>query len=68
MIAERLAERVGCPVSDITPETKFESLGLDSLDLAELLIELENRLQIEIETDRKIPTLKDLTDMIEAIR
>lgn len=68
MIAERLAERVGCPVTDITPETTFASLGLDSLDLAELLIELENRLEIEIETDRKIDTLKDLVAMVESIQ
>ncbi|MDO5565291.1 MAG: phosphopantetheine-binding protein [Planctomycetia bacterium] len=68
LLAERLADRLDCPVSDITPETTFESLGLDSLDLADVLIELESGLKMEIEADRKIATLQDLVDLIESIQ
>lgn len=68
LLAERLAERLDCPVSDITPDTTFESLGLDSLDLADILIELESGLKMEIEADRKIATLQDLVDLIQSIQ
>ena len=64
-IAEWLAERVDCPVTEITPETEFASLGLDSLDLAELLIELESRLEIEIEIgNRKITNVGDVVALV----
>lgn len=68
LLAERVAERLDCPVSNITPNTTFESLGLDSLDLADVLIELESGLKMEIEADRKIATLQDLVDLIESIQ
>ncbi len=68
LLAERVAERLDCPVSNITPNTTFESLGLDSLDLADVLIELESGLKMEIEADRKIATLQDLVNLIESIQ
>ena len=68
LLAEGLAERLSCSASEFTPQTTFASLGLDSLDLGELLIILENRLGFEIESDRKIGTLQDLVDIIENIR
>ncbi|MBR2586616.1 MAG: hypothetical protein IKE64_14425 [Thermoguttaceae bacterium] len=68
LLTEGLAERLCCSPSEFTPETTFASLGLDSLDLGELLIVLENRLGFEIESDRKIGTIQDLVDIIENIR
>ena len=67
-LAEGLAERLDRPTDSFTPETTIESLGLDSLDIAELMIEMESRLGIEIETDRKILTLGDIVVMIEKIK
>ena len=67
-LAEGLAERLDRPVESFTPETTIDSLGLDSLDLAELIIEMEARLGIEIETDRKILSLNDIVVMIEKIK
>ncbi len=67
-LAEGLAERLDRPVESFTPETTIDSLGLDSLDLAELIIEMESRLGIEIETDRKILSLNDIVVMIEKIK
>lgn len=40
-IIEIIAEYQGKPVSCYSPDQKFTEMGLDSLDLAELLIELE---------------------------
>ena len=41
-IAELVAERVEKNVSEITPESSFKELGIDSLDTVELLMNLEN--------------------------
>ena len=50
----------------ITPDSTFESLGIDSLDVVEMLMELENELGIELEVeDQNISTFKELADFIE---
>ena len=39
---------------DITPESTFESLGIDSLDIVEMIMDLETELGVELEIeDRK---------------
>ena len=52
-IAELVAERVEKDVSEITMESNFRDLGIDSLDTVELLMNLEDKLGIEIELDQK---------------
>ena len=52
---------------EITPDSTFESLGIDSLDVVEMLMELENELDIELDIDdQNISTFKDLADFIES--
>ena len=52
---------------DITPESTFESLGIDSLDIVEMIMDLETELGIELEIeDQKIATFQELADFIEA--
>ncbi len=53
--------------SDITPESTFESLGIDSLDIVEMIMDLETELGIELEMeDQKISTFQELADFIES--
>ena len=61
-IAELVAERVEKDVSEITPESSFKELGIDSLDTVELLMNLE------IELDQKVETVGDLVAFIESKR
>ena len=42
-IAELVAERVEKDVSEITPESSFKELGIDSLDTVEMLMNLEDK-------------------------
>ena len=65
-IAEVIAERTGCDVSSVKPESTFTELGIDSLDTVELLMNLEDKLGIEIELDRAISTVGDLDLFIQS--
>ena len=65
-IAELVAERVECDASEIHMESRFHDLGIDSLDTVELLMNLEDKLDMEIELDQKIETIGDLGAFIES--
>ena len=53
--------------SEITPESTFESLGIDSLDIVEMIMDLETELGIELDMeDQKIATFRELADFIES--
>lgn len=65
-IAELVAERVEKDVSEITMDSKFQDLGIDSLDTVELLMNLEDKLGIEVELDQKVQTVGDLVAFIES--
>ena len=65
-IAELVAERVEKDVSEITMDSKFQDLGIDSLDTVELLMNLEDKLGMEVELDQKVETVGDLVAFIES--
>lgn len=53
-VAELIAESKGSPVEDITPETTFQELGMDSLDGLSLIFELEEAFNISIPDDEAL--------------
>ena len=54
-------------LDDITPSSTFESLGIDSLDVVEMIMDLESELGVELEMeDQKIATFQELADFIES--
>ena len=59
-IAKIIAERTGCDISAVKPESTFTELGIDSLDTVELLMNLEDELGIEIELEQPVATVDDL--------
>ena len=66
-IAKYLAEQMDISVDDITPDTTFESLGIDSLDVVEMIMDLESELGVELEMeDQKIETFQELADFVES--
>ena len=65
-IAKIVAERTGCDVSAVKPESTFSELGIDSLDTVELLMSLEDEIGIEIELDQKVETIDDLNKFIQS--
>ena len=62
-----VAEQLDMDSSAITPESTFESLGIDSLDIVEMIMDLESELGVELEMeDEKIANFKELADFVES--
>lgn len=64
-IAAVIAERADRDVSEITPESRFEDLGIDSLDTMDVLIKIEAEVGHEIELQEKVETVADLVAVVE---
>lgn len=64
-IAAVIAERADREVSEITPESRFEELGIDSLDTMDVLIKIEAEVGHEIELQEKVETVADLVAVVE---
>ena len=61
------AQQLDMDPTDIKPESTFESLGIDSLDIVEMIMDLETELGVELEMeDEKITNFQELADFIEA--
>ena len=65
-IAKYLSEQMDIALEDITPDTTFESLGIDSLDTVEMVMDLEDDLGIELELEEKIATVGELAAFVES--
>ena len=61
------AKQLELDPQDITPHSTFESLGIESLDIVEMIMDLESELGVELEMeDQKITTFQELADFIES--
>ena len=61
------AKQLELSPDEITPDSTFESLGIDSLDIVEMIMDLEAELGVELEIeDQKISTFQELAAFIEA--
>ena len=61
------AKQLELDPAEITPESTFESLGIDSLDIVEMIMDLESELGIELDLeDQKITTFRELADFIDS--
>ena len=61
------ARQLELDVDEITPNSTFESLGIDSLDIVEMIMDLESELGVELEMeDQQIATFGELAEFIES--
>ena len=66
-LAKFAAKQLDLDLAEITPDSTFESLGIDSLDVVEMVMDLESELGIELEMeDQKITTFQELADFVES--
>jgi acyl carrier protein len=64
-----IVDRLGVDESEVTPEASFkEDLGADSLDVVELVMELEDEFDMEIsdEDAEKITTVGEVIEYIQS--
>ena len=64
-IAAKLADYKGIDVATITPDSTFEELAVDSLDIADLVMQIEDELGVSIELDHDVTDMKALMKRIE---
>ena len=66
-LAKYASKQLELDIAEITPDSTFESLGIDSLDVVEMIMDLETELGIELDMeDQKIATFQELADFIES--
>lgn len=65
-VREIIVEQLSIDEDMIGKDTNFEELGIDSLDIVELTMALEEEFGIEIAMTEGINTIGDLVDYIES--
>lgn len=62
-----IAEQLGVAEEELAPETSFEDLNADSLDIVELIMALEEEFDLEIpdEEAEKIQTVGEIVEYIK---
>lgn len=66
-VVEVLVDHCDVDASTITEETTLESLGIDSLETVEMVMELEEKLEMdELEMEEKVTTVGELVKFIES--
>lgn len=64
-IKEIICSELQVEEESITMETTFEDLGADSLDLFQVVVEIEEKYGIQIEEPEKIKSIKDVMAYVE---
>ena len=64
-ICEIINEKMDIDVSEISKDSTFESLDIDSLDMVEIIMDLEEAFDVELEDAQDLKTISDLMDFIE---
>ena len=61
------AKQLELNADEISRDSTFESLGIDSLDIVEMIMDLESELGVELEMEnQQITNFQQLADFIES--
>lgn len=63
-IVETIVDSKGIDAASVTPDSTFKDLNVDSLDIAEMVMTLEDEFNITIELEEGIATVQDLVNLI----
>ena len=67
-IVDTIVDAKGIDAASITPESNFKDLNVDSLDIAEMVMTLEDEFGITIELEEGVATVQDLVNLSERIK
>lgn len=62
-----VVDQLGVDEDEITPETTFESLNADSLDIVELVMALEEEFDLDI-ADEEVENIQTIGDVVNYIK
>lgn len=66
-LANYAARQLDIDIADIQPDSTFESLGIDSLDVVEIVMDLESELGVELDFEgQNITTFQEMADFVES--
>ena len=68
VIRKLLKENAGVDQDDVTEDATLESLNLDSIDVAELICNLEDELEIDFGNPQDINTVGDVINHIKSLQ
>ena len=64
-VKEILMKELNLSGEEVTMEASFEALGIDSLDLVELVMQLEEEFDISMKETEEMKTVEDVVRYIE---
>ena len=64
-IVETIVDSKGIDAASVTPDSTFKDLNVDSLDIAEMVMTLEDEFGITIELEEGVATVRDLVKLID---
>lgn len=65
-IKKVVCEQLGVSEEEVKLETTFEELGADSLDLFQVVIELEEEFNIQLEDAENMKSIQDAVSYVES--
>ena len=65
-VAEKVAEQKGIEAAEISMDSRFEDLEVDSLDAMEILFELEDDLDLDI-PDTAARAMRTVSDVVDGL-
>lgn len=66
-IKEILEETLDINPEDVTEDATFKDLGIDSLDMAELICDIEEKLDIDFGEPEGLETIEELVSYIDSL-
>ena len=68
IIKDILSDNLDIDPETVTGDSTFESLNIDSLDMVELIVDLEERCEVDLGEPEDITTVDELIDYIEGLQ
>lgn len=67
-IARIIADNKGLEVDEITMDMSFDEMDLDSLDVIEVVMAIEEDFDITLEVEDRIKTVADLVKLVDSLQ
>ena len=64
-VQDIIADELGKDKEEITLDTTFEALDADSLDLFQIINDIEDEFDVEVDTEADMKTVADLVKYVE---